>query len=337
MPIAATPETAPAGIADSTSADLAKAYAIIDKDTDSDDEPAKVEKTEPEPSGDDGTKPETSDTTEPEAEAQEQPEEPAAKTYSVKVNGKTFEVAEKELIDGYSRLEDYKAKTAETAREREAAQAERKALSTERQRVADQLGVMIEHARSFDPVLAEGAKINWAELAQKDPVTYQDKWPSFFHRSQQLTAMSNERGRLLETERRDYEAKESALLIEKMPEWADGEKRRAAWGDMVAMATEKYGFSAEELGQTRDHRALHMAHDLVAYHRLLKEQAKAKKTAETKKTESAGTTIKPGAAQDQKTKPSARLVALKKQALRTGTTKDQVDFALAALADLPEE
>lgn len=332
---AATPETAPAEVPESVTGDLAKAYAIIDSDADND-EPAKAP-TEPEPSGDDGEKSETSETKEPDAEAQEPPTEPVERTYKVKVNGETREVAEKELIAGYSRLEDYKAKTAETARAREAAETERAGLSTERQRVSDQLGVMIQYGQTFDPVLVEGAKINWAKLAQEDPVTYQEKWPPYFHRTQQLTAMAQERARLQETERGEYEKKEAVKLVEKIPEWADGEKRRAAWDDIVSTMTEHYGFTAGELGQTRDHRAIVMARDLVAYHHLLKEQAKAKKTAEAKKAESSSSTVRPGTSQDQNTKQSAKLVALKKQAMRRGDTRSALQFLNAAVANLPEE
>ena len=339
MPQAATPAMAPAETGGSPTDDLAKAYAIIDKDTDND-EPAKAEE-KPEPSGDDGAKEtkesEASEAEEPVEEAQPQTPEPAGKTFKVKVNGKTEDVAEQELIDGYSRLQDYKAKTAETAREREATLAERAALSTERQRVSDNLGVMIQHAQNFDPVIAEGSKIDWAKLAQEAPVTYQEKWPPYFHRTQQLTAMANERSRLQETERREYDAKEAAKLVEKVPEWSDGAKRQAAWGDIVSTMTEKYGFKPEELGQTRDHRAIMMAKDLVAYHRLLKEQAKAKKTTELKKAESSSTTVKPGASQDRSAGQSAKLVALKKRALGSGSTKDAMSYAMAALADIPEE
>ena len=96
-------------------------------------------------------------------EAETETEEPC---YTVKVNGVEQEVSLSELRNGYSRNEDYKAKTMALSEERKGLEAK---LSAD---YSNQLQQATELFTKLDPILAEASQIDWPTLAQQDPTTY---------------------------------------------------------------------------------------------------------------------------------------------------------------------
>jgi hypothetical protein len=214
------------------------------------------------------------DATEANDEAEEAPEgTPEEPTFTVKVNGEEITVSQSELLKGYSRNEDYKAKTAAVAEERRQVEALRANADTEaKAQYANQLEEATNLFAQFDPVLAEARNINWEALKQADPAAYvqaQDAVQARLNAIQQMQqTVANHRGEAQQrqqqqmqqerTERFDTAANK---IVEAMPELADEAKFATFASDAIGVLRGDYGFTSEEITDVLDHRVLQLADD----------------------------------------------------------------------------
>ena len=198
----ATPETAP--VSEDTS--LSAVMAMLDAEDDRADDPD---------AGDADEAPKQGDEAEPADEAEEAPEpaetDPKPATVKVKVNGEEREVSLDEAIAGYSRTEDYKAKTAALADKGRALESQ----------YATQLQTMADRLLSFDPVLSEARTIDWLALSKSDPAEYVAKQAALQSRQGVLAQIQGEVARVegeqtQATMQREYEA-----LVSAIPQLAD--------------------------------------------------------------------------------------------------------------------
>ena len=191
-------------------------------------------------------------------------------TVKIKVNGETVEVPLSELPNGYSRLEDYKAKTAEVARERQAVEAEKASLlPTLQAQLANQLEEATNLFAQFDPVLAEAERINWEALKREDPAAYvaaQDAVRERLNAKQQMEQrIQHLRGEAqqqqqnqLQTERAERFDRAADEIVKLRPELADEAKFKAFAGETVEFL-KGVGFTGEEIVDALDHRVLTLA------------------------------------------------------------------------------
>ena len=195
--------------------------------------------------------------------------------YKVKVRGEELEVPLNELLNGYSRTEDYKAKTAEVAELRRQAATE----------YADKLEQQVQLFASLDPILSAAQSIDMAQLAQEDPATYVQFEAQYKQRVQALQQAQAQ----IESVRQDQQARQQAelqsfyqqqrdALFAARPELQDQAKLQA-FGSGVSDYLKGLGFSPDEITATNDHRALLVADKA----RQWDEYQKARSTAETKK------------------------------------------------------
>ena len=260
---AATPETAPVESPSDTSDALAAFLA--EDDTASD----------PKGEGDGEQPPATEgEAQQAEGESNEAPpvEEPK---YKVKVRGEELEVPLTELLNGYSRTEDYKARTAEVAEQRRLAATE----------YADKLEQQVEAFIKLDPVLAQTANLDWAALARQDPATYVAVKAQYDERvaviqqamgEVQTIRQQNEQ-RQTEAMQRYHQAEREAL-VKAIPDLAEPAKLDSfARGIVEYLKTN--GFDDEVIRDTADHRAWLIADKARKWDEL----QKAKTTVETKK------------------------------------------------------
>lgn len=262
------------------------------------------------------TEPEEPQAPDPEPEA---PEPEAEPTYTVKVRGAEVKVTLDELQRGYSRTEDYKAKTAELAEQRRAAEQTKAEFAARAQRLDEALS-----QAPFDPVLAEGMKTDWQALARENPAEYVARRAEFdgkIQRVQQIQQMREDAARQSAQQRL---AESDARMREAVPEWADEGKRKALQSDL-ARTLEGYGFAPDEFRHVADHRVLLVARDAMLY-RQMQDQRKA---AEAKKAAPPPPrTVTPGAPQGKTTSPQVRDLINK---AKSGRTEDQVAAAMALL------
>lgn len=264
-----------------------------------------------------------------ESEAKEPPAEKEAeppKTYRVKVRGEDLDVTLDDLMRGYSRTEDYKAKTAEIAETRRDYEARKQAVEAERQRYAQSLNQVVSYARSMDPILAEAAKTDWVKLASEDPATWAAKQAAVQQRMAQLQQFEQELAAATERNYETLRAEQRVKLAEKLPDFADAEKAKKLSGEIKEHLT-SYGYSAEEIGGVVDHRAILVARDAARWR---EHEAGLKRLAEKRAAEVPPKTIRPTASAE-KPGETARVKALKSQAIRSGRPSDAVNAVLAQL------
>lgn len=279
MADAANPETGPAGAmsADEITALLMK-ETEISPDTDAAPEaqqPTEAETSEP-LAGED-----QAESAEPDP-AEDGPQEP---TVRVKVRGEWREIPVSEAANGYSRTEDYKAKTAELAREREALAAEKAALTAQAQR----LNAVLAQAPS-DPVLVEAQKTDWVKLAQEDPAEYVSKRAAYEARVEAYRKVEQERAEAQQQAFIQAWQQTEAEMARDFAEWKTPEGRATAKAGIVAVLREQ-GYSDAEIGTLADPRAIRLAH-LAA---TAKANATARQTAETKRVPNTPTKVlRPG-------------------------------------------
>lgn len=253
----------------------------------------------------------------PQETLQEQPK------YKVKVRGEEQEVTLDELRNGYSRTEDYKVKTAEVAEMRRAAEAE---IAQQR---AQQLAVInqaLAVAQNFDPILAEGQKTDWANLAQTDPTAYVQKRAAFEARLSEVQSLQQQQVQMQQERQRMIIAEQNRMLSEKLPEW-NSEDGRSNINKTASNYLQSVGFSTDEIKQLVDHRVLMVILEAAKYREM---QSAQQSITEKKTAPITPKTHKPSASQDSKP-ADARVTALKKQALRSGRDDDIAAAVLASL------
>ena len=214
------------------------------------------------------------DATEPADEAKEPETEtdtPAPEqTVTVKVNGEDRDVPLSEALAGYSRLEDYKAKTAEVAEQRRNLEA--KAITIEAE-IKGHYATQLEEATNlfakFDPVLAEARTIDWQALKNADPAAYvqaQDAVQARLTAIQQMQQQAAEhrgQSQQQQTQQAEQERAErfdtaASKIVEAMPELADEAKFQTFANEAVSTLREA-GFTADEIADSLDHRVLTLA------------------------------------------------------------------------------
>lgn len=314
MTDAATPETAPANVP-STPSDVAElAEKLFAEETED-----KGEKPEP------GQSEEAVETPAEETPAEDTRPEWQRTKHKVRVNGADHEVEYDELVKGYSRLEDYKAKTAKLAdKERQGTDA----VAQERKRLADSANFFLQQAQILDPVLAEGFKLEstggWADLAAKDPAIYVQKRAVFDQRLNMFRAAQQAAREQTERHEEKVVEEETAALVEKWPEWGDEKKRGQIGKELQDFAASTYDFSVEEIMGIKDHRAFLVLRDAKAY----RDWKKAQSDAAKKRVQEAPKVSKPGASKvDEKQPESASLKALRKKATNTRHPMDVAELA----------
>ena len=213
------------------------------------------------------------DATEPTDEAEEPPEgDPNEQKFTVKVNGEEREVPLTELLNGYSRTEDYKAKTMAVADERRSLEAERSQVET---KVATQYASQLQEATNlfaqFDPVLAQANRIDWNALKQADPAAYVQAQDAVQERLTAIQQMNAEVERVrgntqqaqahqAEKERAERFDAAATEVVKAMPELADEAKFATFASDAVGFLRND-GFTQEEIADSLDHRVLMLAND----------------------------------------------------------------------------
>ena len=236
-----------------------------------------------------------------EAAKKDDPDAETEQVYTVKVDGKEFEVTESELLAGYQRQEDYTQKT-------QAVAAERRAFEQER----DAEIVQLRNA------LAYHALPTAKEPRPEDFAGKPDQFMQAYGNWQQQTARQTEASQLLEAitaeETQRVLKREAGLLQKAIPEWADETVRQADHAKMVRSASDRYGFTPEEIAQVTDHRLLLLLRDAARVSELDAKPVVLKRKTEIKPKLSAGT--------KNKTNPKAEAHAKALAKLNSGKAGD---------------
>lgn len=213
----------------------------------------------------------------------EKPEEelevPEVKTYKVKVDGKEIEVAEDELLKGYSRNQDYTKKTMELARERQQAQEAVQAVAKEREQYQAQLQQLTQ---ALGQQLQQAP--DWEKLLETDPVEYlkqqhlyQQRYAAY-QQAQQESARNEQLTQAQKAQALQQQlAMEQEQLLANLPTWKD-EAKATQEKQAIAKHLVDRGYTKEQVAQLTDHKTVILAREAMLYRQMM---AKAKDTVKT--------------------------------------------------------
>ncbi len=179
-------------------------------------------------------------------------------TFTVKVDGQEVEVTQDELINGYSRQQDYTRKTQELSQQRKTIEQQQAELA-QRDAIYSQLLPKMEAQLKGE--LAN--EPDWNTLYEDDPVGYVREKQLWDEKKENLSAVSAEQQRLQQealvkqqTQIQQFVEYGNQKLLEIIPEWQNQEVALKEKAAISEYAVNTLGYTPEEIQQVYDYRAL---------------------------------------------------------------------------------
>jgi hypothetical protein len=179
-------------------------------------------------------------------------------TFTVKVDGQEVEVTQDELINGYSRQQDYTRKTQELAQQRKTIEQQQAELA-QRDAIYSQLLPKMEAQLKGE--LAN--EPDWNALYEDDPVGYVREKQLWDEKKEKLNAVNAEQQRLQQEalvkqqqQIAQYVEYGNQKLLEIIPEWQNPEVATKEKLAISEYAVNTLGYTPEEIQQVYDYRAL---------------------------------------------------------------------------------
>lgn len=273
------------------------------------------------------------DAANPDAAAEADSDSPIQPPASWKADAKErFKALPRELqqtiADREREREAHFSKTQQDAvRTRKAVEADRQAVQQERHANLQTMSLMSEAFQTLDPVLAEGAKIDWARLSRENPIAAQAKWTEYQKHLHAANSLLERRAQLMQAEQQAQVQHAHRVLHQHLPEWRD-DGQRGNFLNALHHHLHSCGFTPAERNGLVDPRAVMLARDAMLYRQMMAQQAQ---IAGHRRRGTNGRTLRPQASADHISEKSARAQVLAKRAARTGRLDDQAEAILAAL------
>lgn len=179
-------------------------------------------------------------------------------TFTVKVDGQEVEVTQEELINGYSRQQDYTRKTQELSQQRKTIEQQQAELA-QRDAIYSQLLPKMEAQLKGE--LAN--EPDWNALYEDDPVGYVREKQLWDEKKEKLSAVSAEQQRLQQEalvkqqqQIAQFVEYGNQKLLEIIPEWQNQEVATKEKLAISEYAVNTLGYTPEEIQQVYDYRAL---------------------------------------------------------------------------------
>ena len=185
-------------------------------------------------------------------------EAPQLQTFTVKVDGQEVEVTQEELVNGYSRQQDYTRKTQELSQQRKTIEQKQSELE-QRDAIYSQLLPKMEAQLNS----ALGEEPDWNALYEDDPVGYVRQQQVWNEQKQKLEAVQAEQQRLQQESFAEQQKliqqqveEGQTKLLEVIPEWQNQEVASKEKAEIANYATNVLGYTQEEINSVYDWRAL---------------------------------------------------------------------------------
>jgi hypothetical protein len=179
-------------------------------------------------------------------------------TFTVKVDGQEVEVTQDELINGYSRQQDYTRKTQELSQQRKTIEQQQAELA-QRDAIYSQLLPKMEAQLKGE--LAN--EPDWNALYEDDPVGYVREKQLWDEKKEKLNAVNAEQQRLqqealIKQQQQIAQFVEygNQKLLEIIPEWQNPEVATKEKLAISEYAVNTLGYTPQEIQQVYDYRAL---------------------------------------------------------------------------------
>jgi len=193
---------------------------------------------------------------EEQTDVEEEAQQP--QTFTVKVDGQEVEVTQEELVNGYSRQQDYTRKTQELSQQRKTIEQQQSELA-QRDAIYSQLLPKMEAQLKGE--LAN--EPDWNTLYEDDPVGYVREKQLWDEKKEKLTAVSAEQQRLQQEAQVKQQAQIQQIveygqqkLLEIIPEWQNQEIASQEKAAISEYAVNTLGYTPQEIQQVYDYRAL---------------------------------------------------------------------------------
>jgi hypothetical protein len=217
-------------------------------------------------------------------------DEAAIDYYTVKVDGAEVDVSADELIAGYQRQGDYTRKTQAVAEDRKAVEGERQQFAQASQELSEMRGHLATRLQQAEQMLQTGAgepEPNWDQLKDDDPMEYMIQRDRFRDRQEQQRQVQQEREALQTQQNAEAQQRwqqhlqgEHSALLDKIPEWRDGELAQKEKSSVFTYAQHVLGYTEQELKMASDSRAIVAVRKAMLYDEL--QDATPKARAKTK-------------------------------------------------------
>ena len=192
--------------------------------------------------------------------------EPEVQLVTVTVDGKTQQIPLEEAVKGYQRQADYSRKTAALAEDRRSLENERNAVIQERAQYAQLLTALQQQLQTLQP-----QEPDWQKLYETDPVEWVRQREVWRELQDKRAAAQVELQRVQALQQQESQAGLAAMvqenrqkLVEKVPAWKDPKKWDSDRPKLLEYG-KNLGFTAEELSQTYDHRAVVALYKAMQY------------------------------------------------------------------------
>jgi len=210
----------------------------------------------------------------------EQPESQEPEMFTVKIDGKEIQVPKDEVIAGYQRQQDSTRKTMEAAELRKQSQAELDQARQERSQYAENLTRM---KHQLEGALQEQQQIDWNALLERDPVEFMrqkhlsdQRQAALSQVNQQQQALQAQAQAEKQTQYTEHINRQRDELLAKVPEWKDEGKRKADVAAIKEYLT-KEGYTAAEIENVSDHRAILNVRKAMLYDKMIAQAREASK------------------------------------------------------------
>lgn len=195
-------------------------------------------------------------------EAESQPQ-----YHQIKLNGELYEITTEEALAGYQRQQDYTKKTQQIAEDKKQAVAEQEAAKNERLQYQQRLEQVLQHQQSSQP-----QEPDWDNLYEADPLEWMKQKENFRSQKERNLELQQEQFRM--RQQQEYEQQEQMkthlsqqhqALIDAVPEWQDQKVMQQEKAQIRDYAVNTLGYSAEEISQVYDARAVQaLRHGMIA-------------------------------------------------------------------------
>ena len=204
-----------------------------------------------------------SETIEPELTESEETEEVTEqessedKYYPIKLDGEDMEITLDEALQGYQRQSDYTKKTQVLANERKQVEAEKEALSRQREQYKQNVDRLIQEQQSQQP-----DETDWDKLYEEDPLQWmkqkedvRSKKEKMFELQQEQFRLQQQQAQEQQAQMQEYLTQQQKALVDTIPEWKDPEVMAKEKSEIRNYA-KSIGYSDQELSQIYDSRAV---------------------------------------------------------------------------------
>ena len=226
----------------------------------------------------------SNDDDEDDAEDEEEDADEANKTepvYTIKVDGTEKQVTLSELKRGYSGQQFVQKGMQEAAAQRKQAEEVYAALLNERQQIS-QLYQQIQGGQIATP-----PKAPTRELFDSDPIgymeaklNYDEQVAQYQQQQAQFQQLSAQQSQAQQVARQAYLQQEVENLKSVIPELANP-AHAGKFKDQILQAGAAYGYTADEISQVVESRALHVLRDAMKYREIMSGKKKADEKAQS--------------------------------------------------------